>query len=110
MGVSPKGPSDANGGDHLNAHASSRFLRAIDSPLVPTVWRAAAVPRPGIPPRAAMIPAVIPVLLVLAGLALLGIGWILLRSLGGGARVGRILAATPLVPVARAYVESETRP
>ncbi len=49
-----------------------------------------------------MIPAVIPILLVLAGLALLGIGWILLRSLGSGARVGRILAATPVVPVARA--------
>jgi len=50
---------------------------------------------------------VIPILLVLAGLALLGIGWILLRSLGGGARVGRILAATPVVPVARALAFAE---
>ena len=40
--------------------------------------------------------------LVLAGLALLGIAWILLRSIGDNARVGRILAATPVVPVARA--------
>ena len=51
---------------------------------------------------AAIIAPVIPILLVLAGLALLGIGWILLRSLGAAARVGRILAATPVVPVARA--------
>ena len=62
---------------------------------------------PGLPLPAAIIPAVIPVLLVLAGLALLGIGWILLRSLGGGARVGRILAATPVVPVARALALAE---
>jgi hypothetical protein len=45
---------------------------------------------------------VIPILLAVAGLALLGIGWILLRSLGSGARVGRILAATPVIPVSRA--------
>ena len=64
-------------------------------------------PPPGLPLPAAIIPAVIPVLLVLAGLALLGIGWILLRSLGGGARVGRILAATPVVPVARALALAE---
>lgn len=44
----------------------------------------------------------IPTVLVLAGVALLGIGWLLLRSLGSGARVGRILAATPVVPVSRA--------
>jgi hypothetical protein len=45
---------------------------------------------------------VLPTVLVLTGLALLGIAWILLRSIGDNARVGRILAATPVVPVARA--------
>ena len=49
----------------------------------------------------------IPALLVLAGLALLGTGWILLRSLGAAARVGRILAATPVVPVSRALALAE---
>ena len=44
----------------------------------------------------------LPTVLVLVGLALLGIAWILLRSIGDNARVGRILAATPVVPVARA--------
>ncbi len=44
----------------------------------------------------------IPILLAGAGLALLGIGWILLRSMGSGARVGRILAATAVIPVSRA--------
>jgi hypothetical protein len=29
---SPEGPSDANGGDDIKVHASSRFLRAADSP------------------------------------------------------------------------------
>ncbi len=44
----------------------------------------------------------IPLLLVvLGGLALAG-GWQLLRGLGPGARIGRIIAATPVVPVARA--------
>ena len=50
----------------------------------------------------------IPILLVLAGVALLGIGWILLRSLGAAARVGRILAATPVVPVSRALAFAES--
>jgi hypothetical protein len=45
---------------------------------------------------------VIPILLAVAGLALLAIGWLLLRSMGSGARVGRILAATQVIPVARA--------
>lgn len=43
-----------------------------------------------------------PLLLVLAGLAALVAGWLLMRRLGTGARIGRILAATPVVPVARA--------
>ena len=50
----------------------------------------------------------IPVLLVLAGLVLLGIGWFLLRSLGPAARVGRILAATPVIPVARALALADS--
>lgn len=50
----------------------------------------------------------IPVLLVVAGLALLGTGWILLRSLGAAGRVGRILAATPVVPVSRALALAES--
>ncbi|HEY4190229.1 MAG TPA: hypothetical protein VGM28_07400 [Candidatus Limnocylindrales bacterium] len=44
----------------------------------------------------------LPLVIVLAGLALLAIGWILLRSIGDKARVGRILAATPVVPISRA--------
>ena len=43
-----------------------------------------------------------PLFLVLAGLAALAAGWLLMRRLGSGARVGRILAATPVVPVKRA--------
>jgi hypothetical protein len=45
---------------------------------------------------------VTPLVLVLAGIAALGAGWLLMRRLGSGARIGRILAATPVVPVARA--------
>jgi hypothetical protein len=45
---------------------------------------------------------VIPILLLLAGIAMLVIGWWLLRRLGPRARVGRILASVPMVGVARA--------
>jgi len=45
---------------------------------------------------------VIPLFLVLAGVVALGAGWWLLRSMGPRARVGRILAATPLVDMGRA--------
>jgi hypothetical protein len=45
---------------------------------------------------------VIPLILVLVGVVALGAGWWLLRALGPRARVGRILAATPLVDVGRA--------
>jgi hypothetical protein len=45
---------------------------------------------------------VIPLFLVLAGVVALGAGWWLLRGLGPRARVGRILAATPVVEVTRA--------
>lgn len=44
----------------------------------------------------------IPLLLVGGGLVALVAGWGLLRRLGPGARVGRILAATPLVEVGEA--------
>lgn len=43
-----------------------------------------------------------PLLLVTSGLVALAAGWLLMRRLGPGARIGRILAATPVVPVARA--------
>ncbi len=49
----------------------------------------------------------IPLVLVLAGLLTLAAGWLSLRRLGGGARVGRILAATPVVPVAAARAMAE---
>jgi hypothetical protein len=45
---------------------------------------------------------VIPLFLVLAGVVALGAGWWMLRGLGPRARVGRILAATPVVEVGRA--------
>ena len=44
----------------------------------------------------------IPLLLVALGVLALGAGWLLLRNLGPGARVGRIIAATGVVPVGRA--------
>ncbi len=44
----------------------------------------------------------IPTILLLAGVALLVAGWWLLRGLGPRARVGRILATTPMVSIARA--------
>jgi hypothetical protein len=40
---------------------------------------------------------VIPLLLVLLGVLALGAGWLAMRSLGPGARLGRILASTPTV-------------
>lgn len=43
-----------------------------------------------------------PLVLVLAGLIALGAGWLLMRRLGSGARIGRILAATPVVQMAQA--------
>lgn len=42
-----------------------------------------------------------PLVPVLAGLVALVAGWLLMRRLGPGARIGRILAATPVVTVAR---------
>jgi hypothetical protein len=65
------------------------FFGLIDSPAGRRVLRVVR----------AMIRGVIPLLLVLAGILALAAGWLLLRRLGGRARVGRILAATPVVPV-----------
>ena len=45
---------------------------------------------------------VIPLLLILAGVAALVAGWLVMHRIGPGVRIGRILAATPLVPVSRA--------
>lgn len=45
---------------------------------------------------------VIPLSLVIVGALVLAAGWILMRRLGPEARIGRILAVTPLVPVAEA--------
>jgi hypothetical protein len=50
---------------------------------------------------------VIPPILVLAGLAALAGGWLAMRRLGGRARVGRILAVTPIVSVADARALAE---
>ena len=76
--ISPEGPSDTNGGDRINAHVSGRFLRAFSCP-------------------ARIIAAVTPLVLILLGLALLGAGFLVLRSFGPRYRVGRLLAATPSV-------------
>jgi len=45
---------------------------------------------------------VIPLSLVLVGGLVLAAGWLLMRRLGPGGRIGRILAVTPVVPVAEA--------
>lgn len=53
----------------------------------------------------------IPLLVIGSGLALLAAGWLVLRSMGPGARIGRLLAATRIVPVAEArrLAEAGTR-
>jgi hypothetical protein len=50
---------------------------------------------------------VIPPFLVLAGIAALAGGWLAMRRLGGRARIGRILAVTPMVSVADARALAE---
>jgi hypothetical protein len=47
-------------------------------------------------------PAVIPLVVVLLGIGALAAGWLAMRSLGPRARIGRVLASTPVVPVDRA--------
>ena len=49
----------------------------------------------------------LPLLLVAAGLAALVAGWLAMRRLGGRARIGRILAVTPVVSVAEARTIAE---
>ena len=44
----------------------------------------------------------IPLLLALAGLVVLGAGLLVLRGVGPGLRIGRIIASTPRIPVAQA--------
>jgi hypothetical protein len=50
---------------------------------------------------------VIPPLLVLAGVVALAAGWLVMRRFGGRARIGRVLAVTPVVPVAEARAIAE---
>jgi hypothetical protein len=45
---------------------------------------------------------VIPLIVVGAGLLLLAAGWLVVRSMGPGARVGRLLAATRIIPITEA--------
>jgi hypothetical protein len=47
-------------------------------------------------------PAVIPLALLLLGIGALVAGWLMLRRLGPGVRIGRIIASTPVVPMERA--------
>lgn len=54
------------------------------------------------PTPCAIIAPVTPPVLALAGVLMLLAGWALMRSLGPRVRVGRILASTPIVPVATA--------
>ncbi len=49
-----------------------------------------------------------PLFLIAAGLAALAAGWVLLRQLGPRGRIGRILAATPVVPVEEAVRLAES--
>lgn len=71
--------------------------------------RGACWPGPdrGATARAAIIAAVIPLLLLLVGAVLVATGWLLLRRLGPAARIGRIMASTPMVPVAEARALAE---
>jgi hypothetical protein len=46
--------------------------------------------------------AVTPLVLVLLGIGALAAGWLAMRRLGPRARIGRVLASTPVVPVERA--------
>jgi hypothetical protein len=93
--LSPEGPSDANGGDHLNAHASSRFLRAFRFPGVARAEPARTDP-------AGIIAPVDPQLLIVAGFVTLSAGVLVLLSFGPRFRVGRLLAATPTSTIAAA--------
>ena len=58
--------------------------------------------RDGPPARGGYHRRVIPLLLVVAGLVALAAGWLAMRRLGPGARIGRILAATKVVEMAQA--------
>jgi len=51
---------------------------------------------------------VLPLLVLIAGIALLAAGWLVLRSFGPRLRVGRLLAATPQATVADAIALAES--
>lgn len=99
-GPNPEGSSDVGGGDDINAHASGRFLRVPDSGL-------AAPPGPRSPGR--YHARVIPLVLVATGVVALAAGWLAMRRIGPGARIGRILASTPVVSIATARQLAEAR-
>jgi hypothetical protein len=61
------------------------------------VWSVA--PRPARPVSPAIIGRVTSLLLLAIGIVAIVVGWLLVERLGGRARVGRILATTPIVPV-----------
>jgi hypothetical protein len=61
-------------------------------------------------PGAGIVPAVTPLVPIVIGLAALGVGVAILRSSGPGYRVGRSLAAAPLVSVAEARDLAAGRP
>jgi hypothetical protein len=89
----------------LTAAITSTPTRRVGSfgRLIQGVPPATPVPLPGgCTPDRGYDRRVIPLFLVLAGVVALGAGWWLLRAMGPRARVGRILAATPLVEVGRA--------
>ncbi len=60
--------------------------------------------------RRRIIAAVTPLTLVLVGLGLVAAGYAVLRTFGPGYRVGRLLAATPIVPVAEAIALADGPP
>jgi len=94
-----RGRAQANGSDHINAHAASRFLRALSCP-----------PLDGEDGSRRYHPAVTPLLLVVASLIAMGAGVITLRSFGPNYRIGRLLAATPRVSVAEALAIARDGP
>jgi hypothetical protein len=86
-----RGRAQANGSDHINAHAASTFLRVFPCPPNGGRGRSTAIIRP-----------VTPLLLGAAGLLAFVVGGLVLRTFGGQYRIGRLLATTPRVTVAEA--------
>ncbi len=84
----------------LTAAMTSRSMRRVGSfgLLIPRGSGHPAAPRP----RCAIIDRVIPILLIVGGMLAVVVAWGLLRGMGPRARIGRIIAATKVVPVGRA--------